>query len=808
MKNFSRRTFLNIAAGTAGAGSFMGRAPFLNPAAEPHPGQQPHGPAVYADPSFSDGSIFPTPQQITYSGPDFLMDSSVRILTGSGGTQNSLFLARFLIHELSDRFGLHPAIDDYPPSHSSARVVVMGSIWTPVVRQYLSRLGLEERANELKPEGYLLHVNRDVILVAGYDEAGAFYGLQSLRQLLFLRSQHVYARGAQICDWPDKPFRGIYLYLPGRRNISFFKRFIRDYMALYKYNTLIIEMGASMRLDRHPELNSGWIDFARDCDYSCRNYPPDPYHGVQQNSSHQDVADGGFLEKEEVADLARWITKHHIELIPEIASFTHSYYLLTRHRNLAAVPQDKWPDIYCPSNPDVYPLVYDVYDEYLELLKPRIVHIGHDELFLPLNASTRCCDSDIGDLYGKDVRKIHDHLAHRGVKTALWGDMLLQSVRGHGPQRHTAQDGWIYYTPGGLTPAQVEKWIPRDCLIFNWFWAQNPGHPGGDALQNEATLDQMGFQQIYGNLKPSITDYEQRKMRTTLLGGAPSAWFATNETGFGRELMDSFLGCSEILWSGKVMTDRELQDKVQTMTPAIRQHLSGITPPSATENSVVPLDISQSFNTSGDLPELKVNIPPSSEKSLRFHRMVFQLKSWNGRHGIVVGTEGTRPTGLPRAVTGIPIRIAPTSLIFLHAAARPAANRESFRILWDQQDTADLLGWYEVVYEDGFIITIPVRYGLNILNWQHEPPKFTKHFNQRWYCYEADALNAGEVDRPVIYYAYEWINPRLGKVIREIHLKGTTQFRGASEHFSNAWGPVIEDNAILLKAISAVPRRT
>ena len=53
---------------------------------------------------------------------------------------------------------------------------------------------------------------------------------------------------------------------------------------------------------------------------------------MEQNSSHQDTADGGFLEKEEIADLARWIRRHHIELIPEIPSFTHSYYLLTGHK--------------------------------------------------------------------------------------------------------------------------------------------------------------------------------------------------------------------------------------------------------------------------------------------------------------------------------------------------------------------------------------------------------------------------------------------------------------------------------------------
>ena len=208
-------------------------------------------------------------------------------------------------------------------------------------------------------------------------------------------------RGVHIRDWPEKQFRGIYLYLPGRDNIPYFKRFIRDYMALYKYNTLIMEMGASMRLDSHPELNSGWLELVRDCNYSCRNYPPGPYHNVEQNSSHQDTADGGFLEKDEVADLARFTAMHQIELIPEIASFTHSYYLLTKHRDLAAVPQSKWPDIYCASNPKCYPLVYEVYDEYIDLLKPKMVHIGHDELFLPVGVSPQCKDEDIGELFGR-----------------------------------------------------------------------------------------------------------------------------------------------------------------------------------------------------------------------------------------------------------------------------------------------------------------------------------------------------------------------------------------------------------------------
>jgi hypothetical protein len=798
-KDLTRREFLN----TAG-GAILGHTAFLN--------------AAIADTSSAtvgsinaqgvaarvplESIIFPQPQEISSSGGDFVLDDQVRIVVPSNASKEDLFLARSLANEVGDRFGLYLKIERAISLSPNVRVVLMGSIQNPLVRQYCVRIGLNGNEQIPGPEGYILRIHKNIVLAAGSDSRGAFYALQSLRQLLSKEDNQLRIRGVQIRDWPEKLFRGIYLFLPGRDNIPFFKRFVRDYMALYKYNTLIMEMGASMRLSSHPELNSGWVEFARDANYSCRNYPPGPFHGMEQNSSHQDTADGSFLEKEEVADLASWIAKNQIELIPELASFTHSYHLLTKHRNLAAVPENKWPDIYCPSNPESYRLVFEVYDEYIELLKPKMIHIGHDELFIPVGASAQCRDEDIGELFGQDVKSVHDHLSSWGIKTALWGDMLLQSVRGRGLLEHRTADGWKYYTPGGLTPEQVERLIPKDCLIFNWFWSSNPGEQGSGEL-NEALLDKMGFRQVYGNFEPTIDNYEARKKRPTLLGGAPSAWFATNEFGFGKELVSTFLGCSSILWGGQVLQGKDLSARVQSMLPAIRTRLSGNIPPSQTEVSIVPVDISSSFNVGDKMPVLGADLSRMATGSIQLNNVPFELKIANGMHSIVVGTDGKAGTGLPRAVTGIPLGAPPTSLIFLHAAAKPAVNRESFRLIWDQKDSADLLGWYEIVYEDGFVTTIPIRYGVNILEWNWE-----QRVSGNVYCYGADAVSVGgETANRITFFAFEWPNPRLGKVIQEIRLKGTTGFRGASSDFSNDWGPVIGNNAVILRAISMVQKR-
>lgn len=801
MKDLTRRQFLHTVAGAAASGALVGSDDFLRGESfEAYGGTNDSGDGE--SPSLR-SLIFPSPQEISSSGSDFVLDDQVSVVVPTDPSEQDLLLARLLLNELSDKCGLHLKIARSRNLSPNGRIILIGSIKNPLVQQYCRERDLLPSAQQIGPEGYILQTNHNHVLVAGFDDRGAFYGLQSLRQLLTKEKGVPRLCGTLIRDWPDKHYRGISLYLPGRDNIPFFKRFVSDFVAMYKFNTLIMEMNACMRLESHPELNYGWVQFARDVNYSCRNYPLQPIHDMQQNSSHQDCADGGFLEKDEVADLVRWINRYHIDLVPQLPSFTHSYYLLTEHRELAAVPQNKWPDIYCPSNPKSYSLVFDVYDEYIDVLRPETVHIGHDELFLPVGVSPQCDDKDIGELYGQDVKNIHDHLASKGIKTALWGDMLLQSVRGVGLQKNTTPDGWTYFSPGGLTPEQVERLIPKDCLIYNWFWKDDPGQKHGSAELNEAYLDKMGFKQIYGNFEPDIEHYETRKQRPTLLGGAPSAWFATNEFGFGKDMMSLFLGCSSILWTGHTMPNKALSARVQSLLPSIRIRLSGTTPPSRTETSIVPVDISSKFNMGNTVPALGVNLDGMTTETIHYSNVPFALKRPPNLRAIIVGTQGIGHTGLSRAVAGIPVGEAPTSLIFLHASARRALNRDSVRLIWDQHDTADLLGWYEVVYEDDFVSTIPIRYGVNILEWNWD-----QRVSQDDYCYNADPITVGlKASNRVTFFAYEWTNLRLGKVIREIRLKGTTGFRGGTDDFNNDIGPVIASNAVILAALSMVKKR-
>jgi len=287
--------------------------------------------------------VFPQPQEMSLSEGYFILDAKAAILLPTNPAATDLQLARFLVEELSDRYDLQLGTQPIGALPGSGRSIVMGSIENPLVKEQCARWKLDVSAKTPGPEGYVLRVDENEVLIAGCDARGAFYGLQTFRQMVEKGERGLRIHAGRIRDWPDKSFRGIKLYLPGRNNIPFFRRLVRDFIAQYKFNTLMMEMNACMRLDHHPELNAGWVEFARDTNWSRRNYPPGVPHEWEVNSSHQDTCDGDFLEKDEVASLVRWAHLHHLEVVPEIPSFTHAFYLLTKHKDLGQAHGEKWP---------------------------------------------------------------------------------------------------------------------------------------------------------------------------------------------------------------------------------------------------------------------------------------------------------------------------------------------------------------------------------------------------------------------------------------------------------------------------------
>ena len=689
--------------------------------------------AIMAEPPH----IFPQPQQVTHTGATFRIDDETIIALSAQPTSTEVNIATILMRELSDRHGLAVKAVRGARRPYDGRVILLGSISNPLVKAEAEREGLSVTADSPGPEGYALRVNDRMIIVAGTDDAGAFYGVQSLRQLIRRNGETGRVSGVDIRDWPEKPFRGIRLFLPGRDNLGFFRRFVADFMGLYKFNKLIVEVGAGMRLERHPELNAGVFEFAHDMETTRRDRPKGP-RGEFQDASHYDIADGGVLEKDEVASIVRLANENHIEVIPEIPSLTHSYYLLTHHRELAEVPTAEWPDTYCPSNPKSYELLFDVLDEYIDVMRPRMIHAGHDEWRIPVDLCSRCKDKDHTELFLADLRKIHEYLAAKDIQMAIWGDHLIEPLRGRGLQAGAGPNA--YQVPGALSEDQVRAFVPKDILIFNWFWGDDKRDRGEEETNrategsvatgeiNDIRLENWGFEQVYGNFKPWVQNYEARRKRRGVLGGAASWWSAVTEFNLGKEMIHEFAGTAPMLWSKRQIPEEDLLHTVQSMIPDIRRRMSGQDPRSSLGDAI---------------------------------RIV--------------------PVGATGAAS-IPINEDASSLIFVHAAAKPGRRDKAYKMIHNAADTADLIGVYQIVYKDGLVESVPLRYAWNILDrtW----PRTVK---ETVYCYAADArTSAGGA-----LFAYEWPNSRRGVMIKEVRLQS-----------------LVESNPITLESIEIVGKRT
>ena len=736
--------------------------------------------------------IFPLPRKALKQSGRLKVDASVEILVPELASSSDLFLASFLSAELADQHGIPLRIRHVNALPKAQHFILMGDEANPLVQQYRKTHGIDIASDNPGAEGYVLDATDRGVTILGRDQAGAFYGLQTLRQILEKSGDSVSVAAQQIVDWPDKPFRGVYIFLPGRQHIPYFKRFVREVMAPLKLNKVIVEMDAGMQFDRHPELNAGWIDFTKDMKYTRRGRPTGP-HQQFQDSGNMVFTEGGVLEKEEVAEMVRYARQYYVDVIPEISTLTHSYYLLTRHRELAEIQSAEWPDTYCPSNPAGYRLAYDVLDEYIEVMKPRMVHIGHDEWRMPWGICPRCKDKDPTVLFARDVNKIYSHLKRRKVEVAMWGDHLIERVRGKGLRHSRSPEGYTYQMPGALSPRQVRELIPKDILIFNWFWSNEEGERGED---NDIEVQELGFHQVYGNMTPEIPDYGRRSQRKSVLGGAPSYWAPTTEFNLGKDMMYDILGCANLTWSGDPLAPHEISEKVQRAIPEYRRRVSMQLWPSD-DDPVMPIDISAHLNApSGGSGLLGVDLASLRIGTVRAGNKVFNLVNASehaGKQAIAIATGGPRNESGP---VSIQVGDDVSSVLFLHACSLPAQNVSAFRETWDNADTADLLGFYRFVYEDRLVETAPVRYGVNILeaSWgkQHSPR------NVAW---QADLVDCGSSpEERVTFFAFEWVNPRFGKKVKEIRLEGISGFKDSE-------GKTVTDNAIILLGVSVVRKR-
>ena len=298
---------------------------------------------------------------------------------------------------------------------------------------------------QMPPEAYTLVASERGVTIRG-NEAGVFYGVQTLQQLLSVEpaGEGVRVPCVTIRDEPRFGYRGLMLDV-GRYfyPVEFIEKYI-DLMARYKINRfhwhLTEDAGWRIEIKSHPELTrtGAWRNSTQ------QGHDP----------AHQDgIPHGGFYTQEQIREIVRYAAERYVTIVPEIDLPGHTMAVLAAYPHLSCtggpfqVPET-WSikeDVLCLGNDSTYRFVEEVLSEVIDLFPGEYIHIGGDEAPKSRWKACPACQRRIREHGLKDEHGLQSYFIHH----------LDEFVTGKGRKII----GWDEILEGGLAPnAAVMSW--------------------------------------------------------------------------------------------------------------------------------------------------------------------------------------------------------------------------------------------------------------------------------------------------------------------------------------------------------------
>lgn len=410
--------------------------------------------------------------------------------------------------------------------------------------------------SSLPDEGYSLQVTDDDIQISAKDASGAYYGVQTLRQLLPISlesstgvSEKIYLPQLEINDAPAFSYRGMHLDV-GRH--FFPKEFIKEYiehLSMLKMNYfhwhLTEDQGWRIEIKQYPRLTSHAA------------YREETLIGHYSDTPHQFDGQryGGFYTQEEIREIVEFAVQHNVTIIPEIEMPGHAQAAVSAYPELGCAGEQvpvatKWgvfEHIYCP-NQKTFAFLKNVLTEVTELFPGEYIHIGGDEAPKAQWKSCNHCqklirDLDLGDENGLQsyfIKEIETFLNGKGKKIIGWDEIL---EGGLAPNATVMSWRGIQ---GGIEAAKEGHDVimtPTSHAYFDYYQDDSPDEPlaiGGF----------LPLKKVYGfNPIPSELTKEESKY---VLGAQGNVWTEYMKTTDKVEYMvfPRILAMSELTWNG------------------------------------------------------------------------------------------------------------------------------------------------------------------------------------------------------------------------------------------------------------------
>lgn len=176
-----------------------------------------------------------------------------------------------------------------------------------------------------------------------------------------------------------------------------------------------------------------------------------------------------FSDKD-MTNLVSYAKSMGLEVIPSVALLTHQQEVIKRYAPELLL-NEVTADI---SKPATWEFEKKIMDENIEIFHPKMMLVGHDELWGYKNSEdvTKSIAAGVRRIspaeYASHIVKVHDYLSEKGVQTIIWGDMFVMPVLGANGQVDRAYP----LTGSHGTPefASLIGSLPRDIVIADWHY--------------------------------------------------------------------------------------------------------------------------------------------------------------------------------------------------------------------------------------------------------------------------------------------------------------------------------------------------
>ena len=353
------------------------------------------------------------------------------------------------------------------------------------LRSELSRLGVRARLRHgasladvtlrrdralSHPDGYRLRIGPDSIEITASTAAGAYYGVQTLRDQV-QRS----GRKLRCCEIDDQPVfnrRAVY-YDCSRGKVPKVQtvKSLIEFLAHWKVNELQLYIENVFHFSQHPEIGRGFSPFS-----------PDDLLAIQEHAH-----------------------LHHVQFVPSLTSFGHfeKILMLPRYRHLGELPGyngHRGGTTLCPIDPGSIRIVEELYEDFLPLFDAEDFNACGDEPWeLGKGRSRRRAQRiGMGQLYLDFVLKLRRLCLKHGKRMNMWADIVLDHPEIiHSIPKDIVMLNWDYIPTGRRIPRTGEitdAGLPLVCCPGTNAW-QSHGSRLQTALQNVSRFAQVAASQ-------------------------------------------------------------------------------------------------------------------------------------------------------------------------------------------------------------------------------------------------------------------------------------------------------------------------